>query len=87
MLSAGAGASSGTAAGPRAVLEPAVGASPDDISEGDRLNLAINNFSPSEVAATPDMRLLDRHLPAGVEDMIWLIHPHLPLPRLLPLPL
>jgi hypothetical protein len=31
--------------------------------------------------------LLARHLPAGVEAMIWLPHPHLPLPRLLPLPL
>jgi hypothetical protein len=48
MLSAGA--SSGTAAGPRAVVEPSVGASPDDVSERDRLNLVINNFSPSEVA-------------------------------------
>ncbi len=55
MLSAGAGAPSGTAAGPRAVVEPAVGASLDDVSEGDRLNLAINNFSPSEVAAAPDI--------------------------------
>jgi hypothetical protein len=51
MLSAGAGASSGTDAGPRAVLEPAVGASPDDVSERDRLNLVINNISPSQVAA------------------------------------
>jgi hypothetical protein len=41
MLSAGAGASSGTAAGPRAVVEPDVGASPDYVSEGDRLNLTI----------------------------------------------
>ena len=57
MLYGSAGASSGTAADPNAVLEPAVGASPDDVSEGDRLNLAINNFSPSEVAAAPDMRL------------------------------
>jgi hypothetical protein len=31
MLSAGAGASSDTAPGPRAVVEPAVGASPDDV--------------------------------------------------------
>jgi hypothetical protein len=69
------------------VLERAVGASPDDVSERDRLNLAINNFSPSEVAAALDTRLLARHLHAGVEAMIWLPHPRLPLPRLLPLPL
>jgi hypothetical protein len=50
MLSAGAGASFGTAAGPRAVVEPVVGASPDDASEGVKLNLAINNFSASRVA-------------------------------------
>ncbi len=46
MLSAGGGASSGTAAGPRTVVEPAVGAPPDDVSEGDRLNLAQNRDSP-----------------------------------------
>ncbi len=46
MLSAGAGASSGTAAGPRTVVEPAVGASPDNVSEGDRLNFAQNRDSP-----------------------------------------
>ena len=38
MLSAGAGASSGTAADPRGGLEPTVGAPPDDVSEHDRLN-------------------------------------------------
>jgi hypothetical protein len=58
MLSAGAVASSGTAAAPRAVLEPDVGVSPDDVSERDRLNLAINYFSPSQVAAAPDMMRL-----------------------------
>ena len=58
ILSPGAGASFGTAAGPRAVLEPVIGTSSDDVSERDRLNLAINNFSPSQGAAAPDMRLL-----------------------------
>jgi hypothetical protein len=61
MLSAGAGATSSTAAGPSAVVEPAVGAFPDDVSdvsESDKLNLAMNNFSTSEAAAAPDMRLL-----------------------------
>jgi hypothetical protein len=46
MLSAGA--SSGTAAGPRAVVEQAVGASPGDVSDGEKLNLAINNVSPQK---------------------------------------
>ncbi len=76
MLSAGAGASFGTPAGPRAVMEAAAGASPVDVS-------------PSEVAAAPDTddQMLARHLPAGVETMIWLPLPHLSLLRLLPLPL
>jgi hypothetical protein len=56
MLSADA--SSGTAAGPRAVVEQAVRASPGDVSDGEKLNLAINNFSPSEVAAAADTRLV-----------------------------
>jgi hypothetical protein len=54
MLSAGA--SSGTAAGPRAVVEQAVRASPGDVSDGEKSNLAINNFFPSEVAAAADTR-------------------------------
>ena len=57
MTSGGADAFSGTAVGPRAVLEPAVGASPDDASEGHSLNLVINNFSPSEVSVATDMRI------------------------------
>jgi hypothetical protein len=58
MLSASAGAASDTTVGSRAVLEPAVGASPDDVSEGDRLNLGINNFSPSQVDVVPDIMSL-----------------------------
>ena len=58
-LSAGAGAVSDTTSDPRAVLEPAVGDSSDDVSEGDRLNLIINNFFPSQVAAAPVIMSLD----------------------------
>jgi hypothetical protein len=49
MLSAGAGAgaSSGAAADPRAAVEAAVSAAPDDPSEGDKLNLDINIASAS----------------------------------------
>ena len=58
MLSAGTGASSVTVDDPRPVVEPSVGASPDDVSEGHRLNLVIHNFAPSEVSSTPDIMSL-----------------------------
>ena len=58
LLSDGAGSSAGPAAGPRPVVEAAVsGVAPDDASEGNKLNLTINNFSPSEVAAVAELRI------------------------------
>ena len=88
MISAGTGTSSDTAADPRTVVEVTFGTSPDDVSEGDRLNLTINNFFPSEVTAPPDMRLFDkgfsRHL-SGLRSAhtlifrLFLLQPDLPL--------
>jgi hypothetical protein len=53
-------------------------------------NLDINSASAWAVAAAADMTQLSGHLrhdlPAAVQAMIWLPHPHLPLPRLLPFP-
>ena len=56
MLSDGAGACSGNDVDPRAVMEPVVGPPPDDVSERDRLNVTMNNFSPSQVAVVSDMK-------------------------------